>query len=105
MGRYQRTNEKADSGCHFFPCGRLRRDAAEMPRESAMATSMRVSLASVLMETFRTLKKDCFDPYRPELHYMRGPGPKWHEKHALRLAPLAVRVRPARVSRFRPQFP
>jgi len=21
------------------------------------------------------------DPYRPELHYMRGPGPKWREKH------------------------
>jgi hypothetical protein len=20
-------------------------------------------------------------PYRPELHYMRGPGPKWQEKH------------------------
>jgi hypothetical protein len=20
--------------------------------------------------------------YRPELHYMRGPGPKWFEKHA-----------------------
>lgn len=20
--------------------------------------------------------------YRPELHYMRGPGPKWHAKHA-----------------------
>lgn len=20
------------------------------------------------------------DPYRPELHYMRGPGPKWHAK-------------------------
>jgi len=20
-------------------------------------------------------------PYRPELHYMRGPGPKWLEKH------------------------
>jgi hypothetical protein len=19
--------------------------------------------------------------YRPELHYMRGPGPKWREKH------------------------
>jgi hypothetical protein len=19
-----------------------------------------------------------FNPYRPELHYMRGPGPKWH---------------------------
>ena len=22
------------------------------------------------------------DHYRPELHYMRGPGPKWREKHA-----------------------
>ena len=22
------------------------------------------------------------DHYRPELHYMRGPGPKWLEKHA-----------------------
>ena len=21
------------------------------------------------------------DPYRPELHYMRGRGPKWHAKH------------------------
>ena len=20
-------------------------------------------------------------PYRPELHYMRGPGPAWHAKH------------------------
>ncbi len=22
--------------------------------------------------------------YRPEKYYMRGPGPKWHEKHAPR---------------------
>jgi hypothetical protein len=22
--------------------------------------------------------------YRPEAHYMRGPGPKWREKHAPR---------------------
>jgi hypothetical protein len=29
---------------------------------------------------FRTLQI-LFDPYRPELHYMRGPGPKWHAKH------------------------
>jgi hypothetical protein len=27
--------------------------------------------------------------YRPELHYMRGPGPKWHEKHAGLAAPVA----------------
>lgn len=30
----------------------------------------------------RGLIRDLFDPYRPELHYMRGPGPKWHAKHA-----------------------
>ena len=23
-------------------------------------------------------------PYRPELHYMRGPGPKWRAKHGSR---------------------
>ena len=27
-----------------------------------------------------------FDPYRPELHYMRGPGPKWHAKNDPRAA-------------------
>ena len=33
-----------------------------------------------------------FDPYRPEQHYMRGPGPKWHAKH-FRPVPELVRVR------------
>jgi hypothetical protein len=28
--------------------------------------------------------KISFDTYRPELYYMRGPGPKWREKHARR---------------------
>jgi hypothetical protein len=28
-----------------------------------------------------SLTKQLFDPYRPELHYMRGPGPKWREQH------------------------
>ena len=31
---------------------------------------------------WRRLTASLFDPYRPELHYMRGPGPKWREKHA-----------------------
>jgi hypothetical protein len=30
---------------------------------------------------FRTLANALFDPYRPELHYMRGPGPKWRAKY------------------------
>ena len=31
---------------------------------------------------WRRLTTSLFDPYRPELHYMRGPGPKWRAKHA-----------------------
>jgi len=31
--------------------------------------------------TWQALTKALFDDYRPEVHYMRGPGPKWHEKH------------------------
>jgi hypothetical protein len=33
-------------------------------------------------DLFRSLTQTLFDTYRPELHYMRGPGPKWHAKHA-----------------------
>ena len=29
----------------------------------------------------QSLARSLFDPYRPELYYMRGPGPKWHAKH------------------------
>jgi hypothetical protein len=29
----------------------------------------------------RNLAMDVRDTYRPELHYMRGPGPKWRAKH------------------------
>jgi hypothetical protein len=35
---------------------------------------------------FARLFKSLLDPYRPELHYMRGPGPKWHAKHAAHTA-------------------
>ena len=35
-----------------------------------------------LVNVWRTLRRGIVDPYRPELHYMRGPGPKWREKHA-----------------------
>jgi len=30
------------------------------------------------------------NPYRPELHYMRGPGPKWHAKHRARSESAAL---------------
>ena len=49
-------------------------------------------LAGDLTDLLRTLAKALFDPYRPELHYMRGPGPKWHAKHDPVSAPKAVAV-------------
>ena len=30
------------------------------------------------------------DPYRPERHYMRGPGPKWHARHRADIAGAAL---------------
>jgi hypothetical protein len=38
------------------------------------------SLAADIADLGRALRS-LFDPYRPELYYMRGPGPKWHAKH------------------------
>jgi hypothetical protein len=37
--------------------------------------------ASAVAQRLRKLTASAFDPYRPELHYMRGPGPKWREKN------------------------
>ena len=51
------------------------------------------SLAADILDLFQRFAKALFDPYRPELHYMRGPGPKWHAKHdrmAARFDAMAV---------------
>jgi hypothetical protein len=34
-----------------------------------------------------------FDPYRPELHYMRGPGPKWHARHGAATGDMLAKAR------------
>jgi hypothetical protein len=39
-------------------------------------------LRAVLADMLTTLHRDFFGPYRPERHYMRGPGPAWQAKHA-----------------------
>ena len=43
----------------------------------AEASPLRRSLRAVL-----TRLDSVFNPYRPGLHYMRGPGPKWYARHA-----------------------
>ena len=33
-----------------------------------------------LIEGWQRLLRMAANPYRPERHYMRGPGPKWHAR-------------------------
>jgi len=47
-----------------------------------MATANRhPQLTTAVASLWRSLRRNFFETYRPELHYMRGPGPKWREKH------------------------
>ncbi len=55
--------------------GTIRRAASRMTDRRKAG-----GIAADLADMVRTLTR-AFDPYRPELHYMRGPGPKWHAKH------------------------
>lgn len=32
---------------------------------------------------FKQMAHDLMHPYRPERHYMRGPGPAWCKKHGV----------------------
>jgi hypothetical protein len=34
-----------------------------------------------VVKRWRKLLRNFLSPYQPELHYMRGPGPRWLEKH------------------------
>jgi hypothetical protein len=50
-------------------------DVTQRLERSSTITSRLIPNFSDLMLITR------FSPYRPELHYMRGPGPKWHAKN------------------------
>jgi hypothetical protein len=41
-------------------------------------------LRQALAARWRVLTHDLFNPYRPERHYMRGPGPAWRAKQGQR---------------------
>ena len=44
--------------------------------------SMRARLRTVALNLLTAFWGGSVGQYRPEAHYMRGPGPKWREKHA-----------------------
>jgi len=51
------------------------------PSAGAFRTAWRADMCFVA-KLWRDLFKELRSSYRPELHYMRGPGPRWREKHS-----------------------
>ena len=62
---------------------RAREIASASARWSAMSGLARkvAETVSELARVGQNLLLDARDSYRPEVHYMRGPGPKWRAKH------------------------
>jgi hypothetical protein len=61
---------------HLMPLPLSRSPAAEL----AGSSDAFLAFESVLHELVRGF----LDSYRPEHHYMRGPGPRWRERHGRR---------------------
>jgi hypothetical protein len=49
--------------------------------ETADPLDRPTGLLSEIREFWQQFFVAAFSPYRPELHYMRGPGPAWRAKH------------------------
>jgi hypothetical protein len=47
----------------------------------ASSNAIRARLRTVAINLLTAFWGGSVRQYRPEAHYMRGPGPKWHEKH------------------------
>jgi hypothetical protein len=72
QGAKRATGKKISRPERVMATKAIRRFAAHRTESGLMA-----EMADLLAD----LTKALFDSYRPELHYMRGPGPKWHAKH------------------------
>jgi len=76
-----------------------------MAKTTEIAQSASVSPGKAFA-AWQALTKALFDDYRPELHYMRGPGPKWHEKHdRLEVEGVSPPVTRALTAGLRPALP
>ncbi|WP_245290654.1 hypothetical protein [Rhodopseudomonas sp. AAP120] len=49
--------------------------------ETSEPSAGRLRLIDEIGEFWSQFFVQAFSPYRPELHYMRGPGPAWRAKH------------------------
>ena len=57
--------------------------ASNTTRTSSVSALKAPGLAATLVGMVRDMTRDLSGSYRPERHYMRGPGPKWREKHVV----------------------
>jgi hypothetical protein len=48
-----------------------------VPAQAGSSSALAAEIKGFWKRFFTT----AFNPYRPELHYMRGPGPAWRAKH------------------------
>jgi hypothetical protein len=53
----------------------------ENPHMPTLCAASRIWERTSWQRTWRALTELLRDPYRPEQHYMRGPGPKYRAKH------------------------
>jgi hypothetical protein len=72
-----------------------------MAKSRELAQFANVSLTKSFA-AWHALTKALFDGYRPEEHYMRGPGPKWREKHGAKIDGDSPAVTRALMAGLRP---
>ena len=65
-------------------------DATALSRFARKTAESAADFASIV----HNLIMDVRDSYRPQLHYMRGPGPKWRAKHQHRHSSIPKPYRP-----------
>jgi len=54
------------------------------------------TIGKAVADLWRSVSSELFTDYRPERHYMRGPGPKWRAKHGIaEPAPAPTHAAPA----------
>jgi len=81
------------AGRDITGCGRIGRPSIQvgtgvMTRAIAVLSAAHLprplsGLGRAVAAFWREITRDAVRPYRPELHYMRGPGPAWRAKHGL----------------------
>ena len=55
--------------------------SVSLPSGAVKRIEPRSGIVAEIKNFWRAFLAQAFNPYRPELHYMRGPGPAWHAKY------------------------